>query len=348
MSNEIKAKITVGKSWVISLDVVPVFDLGTPAPIGTIAEVNESGVGSAWLKTGPLDTDWTQLNGGGGGGTGWNFAASIPELNTAGEDRYFGTNADSSDSNIIFVRRGDVFLQFLKTNRIVAKRNFSVDLGNDRSVEVTDYTITFSRTDINQAVQMRMQGTGFIIQFTSAGTKPAYLNLEDGIATLDSSAGLTTIQGNVVRQIREAVGNYSYTSDTQNNVFNVEKNVKYINDLISNGGLLRVVPRPQSYDLTSLSKVTLIIAIKGSVDGVITDVAKAVVKKEFLISDSTIIDEQTSYLAQNDKSLLANFNVSMVSYTQAQFVLSLKTLELGKTIENTTIVIQSSEINLIS
>lgn len=59
----ISSQITVGETDILEVDSNPAEGLGTSAPLGTVAIVQDESneVGQLFQKTGPLDTDWVRL-----------------------------------------------------------------------------------------------------------------------------------------------------------------------------------------------------------------------------------------------------------------------------------------------
>ena len=56
----IKSKITIGDTWIITLEnEIPTDAGGTYSPIGSQALVNSAGFISMWLKTGVANSAWT-------------------------------------------------------------------------------------------------------------------------------------------------------------------------------------------------------------------------------------------------------------------------------------------------
>ena len=52
-------QITVGEKLVLEVDAAPGAGAGTPAPVGSLAMLEDTGpLGTNWIKVGPLDTDW--------------------------------------------------------------------------------------------------------------------------------------------------------------------------------------------------------------------------------------------------------------------------------------------------
>ena len=81
------APIVEGSKLINGLTIYEVAGQPTTAPgvqavIGCIALVNDGGTASLWQKTGPLATDWTAVNEGGGGITG--LANTVAFYNNAG------------------------------------------------------------------------------------------------------------------------------------------------------------------------------------------------------------------------------------------------------------------------
>jgi|GEM_PF-3906022 len=136
----IKAKQTVGNKWLVSMDELPTASGGVFAPLGSEALVNNGGVISMWLKTGPLDTDWTQVQ----AGTpqdGWNMVYAIVDLDAPTADAYFGSNASAFDGKISFVRKGNLMMEFDNLNQLITYgTNLKENLNSSTSYKERNYS----------------------------------------------------------------------------------------------------------------------------------------------------------------------------------------------------------------
>jgi hypothetical protein len=96
----IKGIITLNEIDILEVDVNPASGAGTPAPRGSLASVSTSGSEGFFQKIGPLDTDWTPIYFGAGGG-GAN--GSLLYMNDAGSDnKWLKLNGNHLEtSNII-------------------------------------------------------------------------------------------------------------------------------------------------------------------------------------------------------------------------------------------------------
>lgn len=59
--SQILGLLTNNEKRIYEVDSLPAAGSGTPAPIGTIAQLDDSGVGELWLKTGLPDTAWERI-----------------------------------------------------------------------------------------------------------------------------------------------------------------------------------------------------------------------------------------------------------------------------------------------
>lgn len=305
----IKAQRTLGNKLHLSLEASPLSGGGTPAPIGSFAQVDDAGVGSVWIKQDAGDLDWVILQ-----TEVWNFATSLAGLNAATDDSYFGTNSLGADKDIIFTRFGNELLRFTTFNTVVAKNQFSVtDALDDTHVLIQPDRIEFLKN--SKFINIAVHNGGMTINLD-----PALRFSTDSLSrTAYVKQDLDGYDGVITESVSEMTSSYSF-----------KRARIFKSQLIDNTGVTLLIPKAISnpFDVGPMDDghLDFKVSLFGTADA---NDSSAIFRKDAHLYKQNIIDVQDTYTHQDANAMAANVSCT-VTNDGTNYQIILKSLVPGK------------------
>lgn len=307
----IRAKQTVGDKWIISLFQDPTDGAGVNAPVGSIAQVDASGVASIWLKNGVLDSDWVKVNTG-VSENGWNVAYSLASLDDVTADAYFGTNGTTFDGKIIFARHGNVMMEFNTSDQIKMSKNTLIDYASGKRISITDQNIHF-------------------IQDT--GSYDFFIQVAGNEFQIDATGNLIVMRAMAIHERLDSANSFKNRFYNNHNGSNYEQMGHADNFTVSNVDTNLTLTRVYGdYSNNDIIHGVLTLVLRGTVDG---NMGSVVFKKDYHVMNKQIIFDQDSFTSQDVNADVADLLISNFSYSSQTYTIALKTKKNSKTMQST-------------
>jgi hypothetical protein len=307
----IRAKQTVGDKWIISLLQDPTDGLGVSAPLGSIAQVNASGISSIWLKSGALDSDWVKVNTG-VSENGWNVAYSLATLDDVTADAYFGTNGTTFNGKIIFARHGTVMMEFNTSDQVKMSKNTIVDYASGQRVSISDQNIHFIQ---------------------DSGSYDFFIQIAGNEFQIDATNNLIVMRAMAIHERLDSANSFKNRFYNNHNGSSYEQMAHADNFIVSNVVTNMTFNRVYGdYSNNDIVHGILTVVLRGTVDG---NVGSVVFKKDYHVMNKQIIFDQDSFTSQDTNADVADLLISDFSYASQTFTVSLKTKKNGKTMQST-------------
>jgi hypothetical protein len=315
----IRAIKTVGDKWLISLFDIPTNGGGTSAPIGTIAQVDNGGIGEIWFKYGGASSNWTKIQ----AGTpqdGWNVSYTLSGLDEVTSDAYFGSSSTAFDGKIMFARKGVVMMEFNTNNDIVFGKNSYIDFGINKRVKLNDSSIHF------------IQDTGsYDFSIYGSGNE---LNI-------DASNNLITLRAMAIHERLDSANSFKnrFYSNHNSSVYEQLAHTDNItiNNTVSNLSFGRVYG---DYSNNDIIHGIMTFIVRGTVDG---NTGSVIIKKDYHVMNKQIIFDQDSFISQDSNADVAEILITAFSYASQAYTLSVKTKKNGKSMTSSYVKVSIEE-----
>jgi hypothetical protein len=315
----IRAIKTVGDKWIISLFAPPTNGGGVVAPIGTFAQVNNSGVGEVWFKYGSLASNWTKIQ----SGTpqdGWNVSYTLSGLDEVTADAYFGSSSTAFDGKIIFARHGVAMMEFTTTNEIVLGKNSFVDFGAGKRVKINDSSIRFIQ---------------------DSGAYEHFINIAGNEFQFDATGNLIVMRALAIHERLDSANSFKNRFYNNHNA-NVYEQLAHtdnitLSNVVSNLTFNRVYG---DYSNNDIVHGVMTFVVRGTVDG---NMGSTIIKKDYHVMNKQIIFDQDSFISQDVNADVAEIIITGFSYASQTFTLNVKTKKNTKQMLNSYIKVSIEE-----
>lgn len=222
-------RLTNNEVEILQVDAAPAAGAGTPAPIGDVALYNDGATGTAYLKTGALDTAWDQINTAAvSGGVLTGVAGRIPVYYQNGnqvDDQYVQNGQLITVTHVAQPARATAITYSIPNpGNSVSAADFVLTEGN----QIVNGNKTFGN-DVTIQGNLDVQGTMTTIESTvTLISDPTVTLNHGGGATSGAGAGIEIEEGGSITAFFEVAAGrngWSFKAPTNANTASILQNL---------------------------------------------------------------------------------------------------------------------------
>lgn len=222
-------RLTNNEVEILQVDAAPGAGGGTSAPIGAIAAFNSGTTGTAYLKTGSLDTAWDQINTAAvAGGVLAGVAGRLPVYFASGnqvDDEYFQNSLSITVSHVLQPSRATAIVYSIPNpGNSVSAADFVLTEGNQQ----VNGNKTFGGNMVIQG-NLDVQGAMTTIESTVTQISDPTITLNfGGGATSAAGSGIEIQEGGVITAFMEVASGrngWSFKAPTNANTASILQNL---------------------------------------------------------------------------------------------------------------------------